>query len=196
MNGASHWRGCASDRRDMSSVTSSLPSSRPAVPAAAPRSYEPSCHIAVLAPVETWLNRQEPRRSRAASGSVAVVGALSDVRVDIVAPPEETRFRESMRAHHQLGALHGIGETPRLVAHHRGQWLMLVVFSEPAPTHDPRPPERPCGSPSSLRRPPSAYEGPPLTPARRENRPARPHHSLSYRPITVKSRAGRAKEPH
>ena len=37
-------RGCASGRRDMSSVTASLPSSRPATPAAAPKSYEPSCH--------------------------------------------------------------------------------------------------------------------------------------------------------
>ena len=58
-------RGCASGRRDMSSGISSLPSSRPAVPAPAPGSHEPSCHIAGLAPVETWLDR---------SGSEAVKG--------------------------------------------------------------------------------------------------------------------------
>ena len=37
-----------------------------------------------------------------------------------------------MQAHHYLGALPGIGETLRYVAHHRGQWLALVVFSAPA----------------------------------------------------------------
>ena len=61
-----------------------------------------------------------------------MVVALSEVRVDIVAPHEEARFRELMQAHHYLGALPGIGETLRSVAHHRGQWLALVVFSAPA----------------------------------------------------------------
>ena len=37
-----------------------------------------------------------------------------------------------MQAHHYLGALPGIGETLRYVAHHRGRWLALVVFSAPA----------------------------------------------------------------
>ena len=61
-----------------------------------------------------------------------MVVALSEVRVDIVAPHEEARFRELMQTHHYLGALPGIGETVRYVAHHRGQWLALVVFSAPA----------------------------------------------------------------
>ena len=61
-----------------------------------------------------------------------MVVALSEVRVDIVAPHEEARFRELMQAHHYLGALPGIGETLRYVAHHRGQWLALMVFSAPA----------------------------------------------------------------
>ena len=61
-----------------------------------------------------------------------MVVALSEVRVDIVAPHEEARFRELMHTHHYLGALPGIGETVRYVAHHRGQWLALVVFSAPA----------------------------------------------------------------
>ena len=61
-----------------------------------------------------------------------MVVALSEVRVDIVAPHEEARFRELMHTHHYLGALPGMGETVRYVAHHRGQWLALVVFSAPA----------------------------------------------------------------
>ena len=61
-----------------------------------------------------------------------MVVALSEVRVDIVAPHEEARFRELMQTHHYLGALPGMGETVRYVAHHRGQWLALVVFSAPA----------------------------------------------------------------
>ena len=61
-----------------------------------------------------------------------MVVVLSEVRVDIVAPHEEARFRELMQTHHYLGALPGIGETLRYVAHHRGQWLALVVFSAPA----------------------------------------------------------------
>ena len=57
---------------------------------------------------------------------------LSEVAVDLVATEDEARFRALMQAHHYLGALPGIGETLRYVAHHRGQWLALVVFSAPA----------------------------------------------------------------
>ena len=58
--------------------------------------------------------------------------ALSEVVVDLVAAHDEARFRALMQAHHYLGALPGIGETLRYVAHHRGRWLALVVFSAPA----------------------------------------------------------------
>ena len=58
--------------------------------------------------------------------------ALSEVVVDLVAAHDEARFRALMQAHHYLGALPGVGETLRYVAHHRGQWLALVVFSAPA----------------------------------------------------------------
>ena len=57
---------------------------------------------------------------------------LSEVAVDLVATEDEARFRALMQAHHYLGALPGIGETLRYVAHDRGQWLALVVFSAPA----------------------------------------------------------------
>ena len=57
---------------------------------------------------------------------------LSEVAVDLVAAEDEARFRALMQAHHYLGALPGIGETLRYVAHHRGQWLALAVFSAPA----------------------------------------------------------------
>ena len=57
---------------------------------------------------------------------------LSEVAVDVVAAEGEARFRALMQAHHYLGALPGIGETLRYVAHHRGQWLALLVFSAPA----------------------------------------------------------------
>ena len=57
---------------------------------------------------------------------------LSEVAVDLVAAEDKARFRALMQAHHYLGALPGIGETLRYVAHDRGQWLALVVFSAPA----------------------------------------------------------------
>ena len=57
---------------------------------------------------------------------------LSEVAVDIVAAHDEARFRDVMQAHHYLGAVPGMGETVRYVAHHRGRWLALVVFSAPA----------------------------------------------------------------
>ena len=57
---------------------------------------------------------------------------LSEVAVDLVAAQDEARFRALMQAHHYLGALPGIGETLRHVAHYRGQWLALAVFSAPA----------------------------------------------------------------
>ena len=57
---------------------------------------------------------------------------LSEVAVDIVAAHDEARFRDVMQAHHYLGAVPGMGETVRYVAHHRGQWLALAVFSAPA----------------------------------------------------------------
>ena len=65
-------------------------------------------------------------------GGIAALVALSEVVVDLVAAHDEARFRALMQAHHYLGALPGIGETLRYVAHHRGQWLALVVFSAPA----------------------------------------------------------------
>lgn len=58
--------------------------------------------------------------------------ALSKVAVDIVAAEDEARFRDLMQAHHYLGAVPGMGETVRYVAHHQGQWLALAVFSAPA----------------------------------------------------------------
>ena len=57
---------------------------------------------------------------------------LCEVAVDIVAAHDEVRFRDLMRAHHYLGAVPGMGETVRYVAHHRGRWLALAVFSAPA----------------------------------------------------------------
>ena len=57
---------------------------------------------------------------------------LSEVAVDVVASQDEARFRALMQAHHSLGALPGIGETLRYVAHYCGQWLALAVFSAPA----------------------------------------------------------------
>ena len=55
---------------------------------------------------------------------------LSEVAVDIVAVEDEARFRDLMQAPHYLGAVPGMGETVRYVAHHRGRWL--AVFSAPA----------------------------------------------------------------
>ena len=60
------------------------------------------------------------------------MAALSEVVVELVAAEDETRFRDLMQAHHYLGALPGMGETVRYVAHHHGRWLALVVFSAPA----------------------------------------------------------------
>jgi len=60
------------------------------------------------------------------------VVVLSEVAVDIVGAHDEARFRDLMQAHHYLGAVPGMGETVRYVAHHRGRWLALVVFSAPA----------------------------------------------------------------
>ena len=57
---------------------------------------------------------------------------LSKVAVDIVAAEDEARFRDLMQAHHYLGAVPGMGETVRYVAHHQGRWLALAVFSAPA----------------------------------------------------------------
>ena len=57
---------------------------------------------------------------------------LSEVAVDIVAAEDEARFRDLMQAHHYLGAVPGMGETVRYIAHHRGRWLALAVFSAPA----------------------------------------------------------------
>ena len=45
--------------------------------------------------------------------------SLSEVAVDIVASGDEARFRDLMEARHCLGALPGMGETVRYVAHHR-----------------------------------------------------------------------------
>ena len=58
--------------------------------------------------------------------------ALSEEAVDIVAAEDEARFRDLMQAHHYLGAVPGMGETIRYVAHHHGRCLALLVFSAPA----------------------------------------------------------------
>ena len=50
----------------------------------------------------------------------------------MVAAEDEARFRALMQTHHYLGAVPGMGETVRYVAHHRGRWLALLVFSAPA----------------------------------------------------------------
>ena len=60
------------------------------------------------------------------------MAVLSEVAVDIVAAEDEARFRDLMQTHHYLGAVPGMGETVRYVAHHRGRWLALAVFSAPA----------------------------------------------------------------
>ena len=60
------------------------------------------------------------------------MGGLSQVAVDLVAAHDEAHFRDLMHAHHYLGAVPGMGETVRYVAHYRGRWLALVVFSAPA----------------------------------------------------------------
>ena len=60
------------------------------------------------------------------------MAVLSEVSVDIVTGADEARFRALMQAHHYLGAVPGMGETVRYVAHHRGRWLALLVFSAPA----------------------------------------------------------------
>ena len=70
-----------------------------------------------------------PRGSRGGGEAVVV---LSEVAVNIVAAEDEARFRDSMQTHHYLGAAPGMGETVRYVAHHRGRWLALAVFSAPA----------------------------------------------------------------
>ena len=49
-----------------------------------------------------------------------------------MAAEDEARFRDLMQAHHSLGAVPGMGETVRHVAHQRGRWLALLVFSAPA----------------------------------------------------------------
>ena len=56
---------------------------------------------------------------------------LSEVAVDIVAAHDEVRFRELMRVHHYLGAVPGMGETVRYVAHHQGRWLVRRQPSQP-----------------------------------------------------------------
>ena len=60
------------------------------------------------------------------------MAVLSEVEVDIVAAEDEIRFHDLMQAHHYLGAVPGLGESVRYVAHHRGRWLALAVFSAPA----------------------------------------------------------------
>ena len=52
--------------------------------------------------------------------------------LDIVAAEDKAGFRDLMQAHHSLGAVPGMGETVRHVAHQRGRWLALLVFSAPA----------------------------------------------------------------
>ena len=49
-----------------------------------------------------------------------------------MAAEDKAGFRDLMQAHHSLGAVPGMGETVRYVAHHRDRWLALLVFSAPA----------------------------------------------------------------
>ena len=60
------------------------------------------------------------------------MAVLSEVAVDIVAAEDEARFHDLMQTHHYLGAVPGMGETVRYVAHHGGRWLALAMFSAPA----------------------------------------------------------------
>ena len=46
------------------------------------------------------------------------MAVLSEVEVDIVAAEDEIRFHDLMQTHHYLGAVPGMGETVRYVAHH------------------------------------------------------------------------------
>ena len=57
---------------------------------------------------------------------------LCEVEVAAVTVDEEARFRALMQAHHYLGAAPKIGECVWYVAHRRGEWLALVVFSAAA----------------------------------------------------------------
>ena len=65
-------------------------------------------------------------------GEGEAVAVLSEVTVDPVTAVDEGRFRDLLQAYHYLGAVPGMGETVRYVAHHHGRWLALLVFSAPA----------------------------------------------------------------
>ena len=60
------------------------------------------------------------------------MAVLSELAVDIAAAEDEAGFRNLMKAHHYLGTLPRMGKTLRYVAHQRGRWLALLVFSAPA----------------------------------------------------------------
>ena len=57
---------------------------------------------------------------------------LSEVDVAAVRPQDEARFRALMEGHHYLGASAKVGATAWYVAHRRGEWLALAVFSAAA----------------------------------------------------------------
>jgi hypothetical protein len=57
---------------------------------------------------------------------------VREVVVEVVAKPEEARFRDLMQSHHYLGWLPKIGETLWYRASWRGQWIALIGFSAPA----------------------------------------------------------------
>jgi hypothetical protein len=57
---------------------------------------------------------------------------LREVVVEIVAKPDEARFRRLMQAHHYLGWLPKIGETLWYRARWRDHWIALIAFSSPA----------------------------------------------------------------
>ena len=57
---------------------------------------------------------------------------LDEVQVRPVCVAEESRFQDSMRAHHYLGALPKIGNTLWSVACLEGDWVALVSFSAAA----------------------------------------------------------------
>lgn len=57
---------------------------------------------------------------------------LQEILVRPVCSAEESRFQDSMRAHHYLGALPKIGNTIWYVACFEGDWVALISFSAAA----------------------------------------------------------------
>ena len=150
------WRDRGSGRRGMSSVTSSLPNSRPAVPAAAPKNHEPSCHIAVLAPEETWLSRHDPRRSRVSRGFTAALNATLVSGTGLPAMPGRPAVKERTVAsrrdrHTDSGPIRRLRNLRPLPARSRGPIGVAcgaASHGSPAGVMD-------VPAPGTIRRPPS-----------------------------------------